>query len=590
MRSLKVKLVLAISGFVLVLFGINTLLFLGEKQNELTHDIFVNARSYAQLTAQSIVNSYNLYVPQESFVYFNRDVRDVFAKFQDLEKIQIVNYEGLVVYDSKEDLDKSYKGAERKVTGSLLDQVQSKMASVYTLETERCVYLQTEEELQEGYYCVDENLRPVQPIGVSERVEFIVQPATDEYSVVYYLSYDNLQERINQTITRGTLIGVFGILVGIVIAFLMASGITRPLKDLTEGAGIIAKGDFRHRVNVKTKDELATLAAAFNSMAKELDISTKALVYKERVAKELEIAANIQKDLLPKEIPKVAGLDIAAGILPAEEIGGDCYDFIKTPEGNLLMYLGDVTGHGVPSGIVVSITNALVYNYSGERDLKKLLIDVNRILKEKTSANMFITLVMMYWDIAAQKLKYVSAGHEQMVHYHAKDQKVTLTGAGGLALGMIPDISRVLKEVEVILEDGDALVAYSDGIPEAWKSESEMYGMANLKRAVNEYSVLPSALSIRNAILSDVKEYMGTWKQMDDITLMVMKKTPVGLQKAASGGVDALAKTVAAASVGPIAAAAPVTAPAEDVAAPAASITTSAVAPSITIKPSDPTV
>ena len=128
MHSLKVKLVLAISVFVLILFGVNTLLFLGEQQNELTRDIFVNARSYAQLTAGNIVNSYNLHVPQESFVYFNRDVRDVFAKFQDLEKIQIVNYEGLIVYDSQVDLDKSFKGSDRKVSGIILDQVKSKIA------------------------------------------------------------------------------------------------------------------------------------------------------------------------------------------------------------------------------------------------------------------------------------------------------------------------------------------------------------------------------------------------------------------------------------------------------------------------------
>src|SRR5690606_32671105 len=145
---------------------------------------------------------------------------------------------------------------------------------------------------------------------------------------------------------------------------------------------------FKHRVYVKTKDEVATLANAFNSMAQELEISTKALVYKERVAKELEIAANIQKELLPKEIPVISGLDIAAGILPAEEIGGDCYDFLATDDNNLLMYLGDVTGHGVPAGIVVSIANALIYNYSHDTDMREILSQVNRILKVKTSSNM----------------------------------------------------------------------------------------------------------------------------------------------------------------------------------------------------------
>lgn len=530
----------------MVLFGLNTLLFINEKQAELTQDIFDNARSYAQLTAESIVESYNLYIPQESFVYFNRDVSDVFNKFQDLEKIQIVSFEGEIVYDSSLDKERINATDNRRVTGDLLDQVRAKNPSVFTLDTDRCVYLQVDSDTEEGYFCVDEASKPIQPIAPDERVEFIVQPATDEFAVVYYLSYANLQDRINQTMIRTGLLGVFGILVGIILAVMIATNITRPLKKLTLGAGIIAKGDFQHRVEVKTKDELNTLASAFNSMAKELEISTKALVYKERVAKELEIAANIQRDLLPKEIPKMPGLDIAAGVLPAEEIGGDCYDFIKTDDNNLLMYLGDVTGHGVPSGIVVSITNALIYNYAKQHDLKKLLTDVNRILKEKTSANMFITLVMMHWDAISNKLKYVSAGHEQMVHYHAKDKKVTLTPAGGLALGMLPDISHVLQEVEVNLEEGDALVAYSDGIPEAWKSDTEMYGMSNLKRSVNEYSVLPNALSIRNAILADVKEFTGTWKQMDDITLMVLKKSEGGGIEAATNqpAKDDLQKTV----------------------------------------------
>lgn len=525
MRSLKLKLVLAISAFVLVLFGITTFLFLGEQQKELTQDIFDNARSYAELTAANIVNSYNLYVPQESFVYFNRDVQNVFSKFQDLSSIQIVSFTGEIVYDSSTDKEQAYQGTVRYVGESVLPQVQARNQSVFTLDTNRRVYLMPDNQADREYVFVNENEQPVQPIAADEKVQYVVQPATDEYSVIYYLSYENLQDRINQTMIRGTLLGTFGILVGIIIAYLLATNITRPLKKLTKGAGIIAKGDFKHRVRVRTRDEIATLAKAFNSMAKELEISTKALIYKERVAKELEIAAKIQRDLLPKEIPMVAGLDISAGILPAEEIGGDCYDFIKSDDHNLLMYLGDVTGHGVPSGIVVSITNALIYNYSKEKDLKKLLTDVNSILKEKTSANMFITMVMLHWDEKNQKLKYISAGHEQMIHYHARDKKVTMTPAGGLALGMLEDIENTLSEKVLEMEKDDVVVVYSDGIPEAWKNDKEMYGLSNLKRSVNEYGDLPTTLAIRNAILADVKAFTGAWKQMDDITLIVLKKT-----------------------------------------------------------------
>jgi serine phosphatase RsbU (regulator of sigma subunit) len=119
----------------------------------------------------------------------------------------------------------------------------------------------------------------------------------------------------------------------------------------------------------------------------------------------------------------------------------------------------------------------------------------------------------------------VNAGHEQMIHYHAKDKKVTLTPAGGLALGMFQDVGKLLKLQEVEMEKDDVLVMYSDGIPESWKNEKEMYGMGRFKRAVNDYSDLPSAIAIRNALLADVKEFSGKYKQMDDITLIVLKKT-----------------------------------------------------------------
>lgn len=138
---------------------------------------------------------------------------------------------------------------------------------------------------------------------------------------------------------------------------------------------------------------------------------------------------------------------------------------------------------------------------------------------------MFMTLVMLKWIASQGKLKYVSAGHEQMVHFHAAEKKVTLTPAGGIALGMLNDISKTLNENEVLMEKDDTLIIYSDGIPECWKNEKEMYGMARLKRAVSEYSDLPSAFALRNALLADVKEFAGKYKQMDDITLIVLKRT-----------------------------------------------------------------
>ncbi len=523
-HSIKTKLILTISILIIVLLAAAAFVLVQEKQRELTQDIFNQARSFGELTAGNIVNDYNLYLAQKSFVYFNRDIQDTFARDVDVSAIQVIGYNGQVAYDSNTEKDQQYSGAARMVQDqNLMQEVKSRNASVKTLNTNRVVYLKKNTDGTVSY--VDFNENPVTALAQDEKIQYLVQPATNDFAVVYSISYQALQDRINQTTFRILLLAVFGVGVGILMAILYASSIIKPVNKLKEGAEIFATGKFDYRVEVKTKDELETLANAFNKMAADLEISTKALVYKERVAKELELAAKIQKQLLPKEMPKVKGLDICAGLLPAEEIGGDCYDFIKVGADRLVFYIGDVTGHGVPSGIVVSIANALAYYLADKADILNVMVGMNKVIKEKTASNMFITMVMMDWNSATSQLHFVNAGHEQMIHYHAKDQKVTLTPAGGLALGMFPDIVKLLKLQEIVMEKDDVLVMYSDGIPESWKNEKEMYGMARFKRAVSEYSDLPSAIAIRNALLADVKEFSGKYKQQDDITLIVLKRT-----------------------------------------------------------------
>ena len=524
MKSIKTKLILTIGALINLLFSAATIVFVREKQKELTNDIFTGARAFAELTAPNLINDYNLYLPQKSFVYFNRNIQEVFAKNRDISAIQIVRYNGEIAYDSKTEKEKQYEGQQREIKDPrILAQIKAKNASVATLQTDRTVYIKKDSADVTNY--VDSNEKSVPKLAQDEKILYFVQPAGPDFSVIYEITYQALRQRINQTTMRIFLLALFGIGVGILMSIFYAGTITKPIQKLKEGAIIISTGNFQHRVAVKTHDELFTLAGAFNKMAADLEVSTKALVYKERVAKELELAAKIQKQLLPREMPKIKGLDISAGLLPAEEIGGDCYDFIKIAPDGLIMYIGDVTGHGVPSGIVVSIANAIIYHLADKEDIKSIVVDLNKVIKDKTASNMFLTLAMLHWHSEEGKLSYVNAGHEQMLHYHALEKKVTLTPTGGIALGMFPDISKNIQKLDINLEKDDVLVLYSDGIPESWKDEKEMYGMPRFKRAVSEYSDLPTAISIRNALLADVKEFSGKYKQMDDITLIVLKRT-----------------------------------------------------------------
>ncbi len=528
LKSLKSKLILGISIFIIVLLTIVAFIQVHEKEKELINDIFTRSRSFAELTSDRIVEDYKLYLIPNSFIYFNRDVQDILSKNEDIDWIQIVSFDGEIFYDSKEDIGQKYEGETRLIKDpNLIEQIKSKNFSVKASDSNQIVFYK-KEMLADGsniFNAVDKNENAISNLKVDQKIDYMVQPTDNEYIVVYGIKYDSLIERVRATQYRIMLLAVFGVALGISLAIIFGSTITKPLAVLKKGAEVLATGDLTYRVKVNTKDEIRQLADTFNKMAEDLQESTKAMIYKERVGKELELARQIQDALIPKNIPQVDGLDIAAGLIPAEEIGGDCYDFLRPNKNELLFYLGDVTGHGVPSGIVVTIANALFYSYADrEMKLDELIVEVNEVIKEKTLPNMFITLVLMNWKIKEKKFSYVSAGHEKIVYYSAKKDEVSLLPSGGLALGMVKDISKLLKVYEMSLDKGDVLIIYSDGIPEAWNTNKEMYGMERLQEKVKRYAKFSTALAIKNSVMSDVYMFRQGFKQMDDITCVVVKR------------------------------------------------------------------
>jgi HAMP domain-containing protein len=495
-----------------------------QKSKEITNDIFIQARSFSEMTVSDIVDNYNLYYQSQSFVFFNREIKNIFALNPDIAAIKIANYNGELLYDSENETNQQYLGERRKIEDQeLMIRLQDVKPSIKT--EERIVYL-IKNTSDGSYRFTDHDEQAVLPIQDTEQVINIVYPYSDDQTrVIYSISYENLQQRIENTIKRIVFILILTSIAGIFIAIIFASRIIQPIKKLTKGVSEIAKGNLTYQVEVFVKDEIKTLADGFNKMAKDLEISTRAMIEKEKLSKELEIAGKIQQNLLP-QVPTIAGLDMAASVTPAEAVGGDCYDFLKLDDQNHLIYLGDVTGHGVPASLVVAITNSLFYTMlEFFKNTKDIIVHTNKILKAKTEANMFVTAVLCNWNTTTNTFRYTSAGHEQIIHYHAADQSVSLCPAGGMALGMLPDISALVQEQEVKVADNDVLFLYSDGIPEAWKNEKEMLGMKTFQNIIQTIcQKFVSALEIHNQIIKEVREFMGEYPQADDITLIVIKR------------------------------------------------------------------
>lgn len=522
MNSIKTKLILALSILVIFLFSVTALLLINEKKQELSRDIYVKARSFSELTTPKTIDLYKTLLAEKSYVIFNREIKDVFRKDEDIANIKIYTFAGDILYNSEEERERVYSGEDRKILDpDIHARAKANMPS-YLLASGRTVYLKKDTESEYKY--VNENEKEVAEIADTDEILNIIYPIESKYAVQFDVTYENLRSRVVKMTERIVLLLIFGVLLGLGFGWYFSQRITDPIEKLTAGALVLGQGDFTTRVSVKTRDEVGVLAQTFNKMAQDLEASTKALVYKERVAKELEVAAKIQKQILPEKLPEIPGLELAAMLIPAAEIGGDCYDFIQVDSNSHIFYIGDVTGHGVPSGIVASIANALIYSYTNSENIQDILVNANRVLREKTAQNMFMTLLMGRYDHDTGEFKYVSAGHPEMLHYHAAQRKVTYVKGGGIALGMVPDASKLLIEMDIQFLTGDCVILYSDGIPEALSERGEQYGLQRLKRTLNDQGEIPNAEAIKNGLIADVKEFMGKAEQADDITLIVVRK------------------------------------------------------------------
>ncbi|HJN84791.1 MAG TPA: SpoIIE family protein phosphatase, partial [Patescibacteria group bacterium] len=432
MKSLKAKFSLLIAILIIVVIGATSGVLVQQKRVELIGDIYTNSRAYGELTASDIVGVGTLYLPDKSFIPFQRDLTEILKKNSDTLGVKIFTFSGEVLYDYETEELTQYDGEARVVEDPT--RIKSANASVLTTDGQ-VIYMK---QVEAGVYdLVDENEQPID--GEIGSVQNMVFPVNNEFAVQYDISYANLTARLLAAAVNIGIIGAIGIFLSLLFGFMLASRVTKPLASLTDVVKVIAKGNFKKRAEIHSKDEVGQLAESVNKMAVDLEKATEARIYQERVAKELEIAGNIQKELLPKELPEIDGLDIAGELIPATEVGGDVYDIIQDSKGLSYFYVGDATGHGVPAGILSAITNAIITSTIDTGDVNKILINLNRVLRKKTAKNLFLTLLLMQYA-GDGVLKYANAGHEKAVHFKAAEGTAVALESKGIALSMVDEM------------------------------------------------------------------------------------------------------------------------------------------------------
>jgi sigma-B regulation protein RsbU (phosphoserine phosphatase) len=345
-------------------------------------------------------------------------------------------------------------------------------------------------------------------------------------------------------------------LLALIAAVWMTRAVTGTVHKLYQALDFIKRGDFSHRVKVRSHDQLGELAAAFNDMSANIEVLLEERVERERLEREVEIAAEVQAQLFPRRVPTLVTAELSAECRAARGVAGDYYDYIEIAPGLVALALGDVSGKGVSASLVMSNLQAslraqttitagrlsiaerataasaeaggdgggkllayVVADAEIDGAVARLMTNINRQICQSTESNRFATLFLAIYEDRTRTLHYTNAGHNAPVLVRADGTVERLT-TGGMMVGAFD--WAVYEEASATLRADDLLLVFSDGISEAESETEEEYGEERLTKFAIEHRAL-SADELRNAIFDEIDAWSGTRERGDDQTLVIVK-------------------------------------------------------------------
>lgn len=321
------------------------------------------------------------------------------------------------------------------------------------------------------------------------------------------------------------MIGLFGffIVVSFFIGFRMIRVITKAVNELTKATEKIRRGDFSHRIRLKSHEQMQFLAESFNDMASGIGRLLSEEKEKQRLEEELRIARGIQLRLLPPDHFACPEFDIAAVNIPATEIAGDYFDYFHQPGSYLSVLVADVSGKGAQAAFYMAelkgIMNCL--QKSG-REPAAILNECNLSLQNSFEKVTFITVNLVRFDLQARELIFSRSGHTPALLYRAASGECLELAPRGMALGLTHFSQEGIEELRLPYQAGDILFFFSDGLSEIMDPQSRMLGVGELKRLLCEFAALP-ALEIKERVLERAGEFAAGQANADDLTFVVMK-------------------------------------------------------------------
>jgi serine phosphatase RsbU (regulator of sigma subunit)/anti-sigma regulatory factor (Ser/Thr protein kinase) len=250
---------------------------------------------------------------------------------------------------------------------------------------------------------------------------------------------------------------------------------------------------------------------------------------RERLEAELRVARLIQQTLLPKQVPELPGWSVARHYQPARAVGGDFYDFIPMANGQYGLVVGDVTDKGVPAALVMATTRAILRGAAAQHDSPgRVLEQANDLLVPDIPRNMFVTCLFSILDPASGRLRYANAGHD--LPYRRHGNGATELRATGMPLGLLAGMHYEVNET--LVEPGDTVLFYSDGIVEAHNPQRDMFSFGRLQSLVAGHA---GGAPLIDFLMSELARFTGAgWEQEDDVTMVTLQRDAAASQPASA--------------------------------------------------------
>jgi serine phosphatase RsbU (regulator of sigma subunit) len=347
--------------------------------------------------------------------------------------------------------------------------------------------------------------------------------------LVVRASRAGIEQALGASQRRLFAVGIAGAVLGTLAALLLVGWHLRPLGDLHRGVVSLGSGDLSTRVLVRGRTELGGFGEVINAMAAGLESAQKRLIHKERLDRELEIAADLQSILLPRSVAVGEGYSIHAHYEAALEVSGDYYDVIPMDADHCAVVVADVAGKGVPGLLVMSMLRTALHAITQPgRDLTAVLAHAEEVLRGSMRRGMFVTCVYGVLDLRRHVFRYVSAGHCPPLRF--SPSKSAWLAAGGKPLGLFPSavFRRSLVEREVALALGDGIVLFTDGLVEALDAGGATLGYDAVLAAVQALGGAGSDRVLERLVAVCDRHRNGR-PHSDDLTLVVLARAPVAV-------------------------------------------------------------